>query len=247
LFAKQIKRLKPMLSSDPQHTMSSSVTRALFELGEQAYSGIRIVTLSRNHGSGGEEIALQLAQRLQVPCYDKELLNALIREAHMDRSLMERLDERISPVAEEWLFGLLSGRGVANEDYRRYLRRVVFKILKQGGVIVGRGAHLLPAKNKPFRLRIVGSLQNCAQRLAQEKGLPLAEALKEVEAINSQRAEFIRRQFGGDINDPAAFDLILNTDNLAVPQAVEVALFAMKQAGLNLPQKVDENATATVA
>jgi hypothetical protein len=202
------------------------------------------VTLSRDFACGGEDLARRLADSLQVQCYDREILEAVVQAAHADRYVMERLDERTSSPVEDWVYSLVSGQPAVREDYVGYLVKVVRSIAAHGGVIVGRGAHLVLARADAFRVRVTGSLDVCARRHAEQGGLSLEQARKEVAAVNQQRAKFVKVNFQGEINDLSAYDLCLNTDRLPVPQAVELILTAMRLAGYPVPRREVQPAPA---
>ena len=194
-----------------------------------------VVALSRDSACGGEEIAQLLAERLRVRCFDKELLDAVVRETHQDREALERLDERVSGKMEAWIYSALLGRNASPEDYWRSMSRVILNLAEHGGVIVGRGAHLILARRRAFRVRLTGSPDICAQRLVKKEGLPLGEARKRVAEENAERHACIQTHFHRSISDAGTYDLVLNTDRLECPAAVEIILFAMRQAGFAVP------------
>ncbi|MFH0939999.1 MAG: cytidylate kinase-like family protein [Planctomycetota bacterium] len=187
------------------------------------------LTISRDHACGGEEIAHMLSKKLELQCYDHELLDAIVAEAHTDRYLWERLDEHVTPMLDDWIYGLISGHGAANEDYRRHLAHVLLGISSRGGVIVGRGAHLLLATRQVWRVRVTGTPEICARRLAQQEHITEKEALATIRQINGERILFMRKQFGCDINNLASYDLSINTDKLVPTDAADVIIFSMKK------------------
>lgn len=193
------------------------------------------VTLSRDVGCLGEALAARLAQRLGVCCYDRELLDAVVRKAHTERYLMERLDERCSNPMDDFVHTLFSGQSASKEDYRYCLAHTILGIAEHGGVIVGRGAHLVLTRHPVFRVRVTGSLEVCAHRIAEERKLALEDARKVVEVGNRERAEAIHKLFRRDINDLSTYDLGLNTDHLNVEQVKDLVLHAMTLAGFTLP------------
>ena len=195
-----------------------------------------VVALSRDSGCGGEEVAPLLAQRLRVRCFDKELLDAVVRETHQDRETLERLDDRASGKMEAWIYSALLGRNASPDDYWRSMSRVILNLAEHGGVIVGRGAHLILARRRAFRVRLTGSLDICAERVAKKEGLALEEARKRVAAANAERHACILTHFHRAISDASTFDLVINTDRLENPAAVvEIILLAMRQAGFDVP------------
>lgn len=193
------------------------------------------VTVSRDCCSNGEEIARRLATRLGVRCFDRELLDGMLHEAHGNAMLLEQLDERVSGMLDDVVRDLFSGERFSADQFRNSLVRIVLGISSAGGVIVGRGANLILAHRKVYRVRITGSPLACARRMAEQENIPVTVALEKVQTTNSDRAEFIRHHFQQDINTPSNYDLMLNTDALGVEDAVRVIVFSMQTAGFIVP------------
>jgi len=197
-----------------------------------------VVTVSRDVGSGGSEIASRLAARLGVPLYDKEILDAIAERAKVDRELMARLDEKTKDIRDSWLFGLLSGQSSFLSSYRHHLFDVLLCIAQQGGVIVGRGSHIVLANREAFRLRVVGSEERCVHRIAARDGLSREAALERVRHINTERDESTFKLVHHHLNEAQTFDLVLNTDKLDDwDVAAEFTLNAMRAMGFNLNVK----------
>lgn len=189
------------------------------------------IALSREYGCLGEEVAEALAQELGVKCYDKELIDAIARDAKVDKFLMKRLDERVTGLFDDWVYSTIWGQRGDKDEYRVHLANVLIGIASVGGVVIGRGAHLLITPAKVFRLRITGSPEVCALRVASSEGMSVTEARKKVARVNSERATFIRQTYQRDINDPSTFDLTLNTDRISPQGAVRIIIGAIKEAG----------------
>jgi cytidylate kinase len=131
----------------------------------------------------------------------------------------------------------LFSRNALPEDYWRSMSHVIVRIADHGGVIVGRGAHLILSKGLAFRVRLTGSPEVCAHRLARQESISMEDALKRVQEVNKERAGSIEKQFGRSAYDGGAFDLTLNTDRLDPPAAVAVIVHAMKQMGMPVPEE----------
>jgi hypothetical protein len=194
-----------------------------------------VVAVSRDYASGGGEVARLLAARLRVRCFDKELLDGVVQDAKVPRYLMERLDEQVQSAWDDWAYSVITGKPAFKEDYRRHLVNVVLGIARSGGVILGRGAHLILDPRRAFRVRITGSLEKCAEREAQRRGISMEQARAECTRVNAERAEFTRRLYRVEWDDPTRFDLIVNSDRLDAPAMVEVILCAMRHAGMPVP------------
>ncbi|MBF0627819.1 MAG: cytidylate kinase-like family protein [Magnetococcales bacterium] len=195
-----------------------------------------LVTVSRYYGAAGSNISRQLAERLGVHLYDKDLLNAIVNQTKEDKQLLSSLDERVSTLVDDILHSFFSKKSITSEAYFRYMAKVILGIAPIGGVIVGRAAHLLLPRKTTFRVRLEGSLETCAKRIAKQKDIKYDKAERLVEESNRDRDKFehqVAKRFPRAVQ---GFDLILNTDRFTPEQAVEVILVAMREAGFQVPQ-----------
>lgn len=218
------------MATDP-FKLVEALLKAQMHKGGSQIGTKPVVTLSRDYGSGGREIAGELAKHLAVPVYDKELLDAVVERSGADPHLLAQLDEKTRGFWDSWIVSMLSGENVQDDNYRRHLVKVVLAILNtgNGGVIIGRGAHLILAQQDVFRVRIVASPETCAERVAHKRQISQEEARKEVARVNEGRSRFVWDVFKKRLNDPAAFDLTLNTDHLSKYEEVaEIIIFSMQ-------------------
>lgn len=172
------------------------------------------IAISRDHGALGEEIAGILAERLGVPLYDREILDEVAKAAGASRELMEQLDERIRGGRDTWIYSVFSGQSLFTNTYLHHLTNVLLALAGKGGIIVGRGAHVILTNRPVFRLRIVGSDGVCSRRLAAAEGCTEEEALARIREVNEGRAHYLKKTLKRDLHDPAWFDLIVNTDRM---------------------------------
>ncbi|MFA5531469.1 MAG: cytidylate kinase-like family protein [Thiohalomonadaceae bacterium] len=197
-----------------------------------------VVTVSRDLGAGGYEIARRLAERLGVLFYDQEILDAIAERANVDREFMARLDERARDGRDTWLFSLLSGQSTFLSSYRHHLFDVLLCIAQDGGVVVGRGAHIVLSNREVFRLRVVGSEARCAARIAVREGIGTEAALKRVREVNKERDEFTFKLVHHRLHEADTFDLVLNTDKLDDwDAATDFVLTAMHAMGFHTAEK----------
>lgn len=192
-----------------------------------------VVTLSRDYGAGGNVVAELLSQRLGVEVYDREILDGIADASKVDRELMEQLDEKVrAQRATAWVRSIFTNNTAFPESYRYHLVNVVLGICNTGGIIVGRGAHIVLAARPVFRVRIVGSETTCAERIAEREDIPVSEALEKVAAVNQERGEFLWQMFHRRQNDATLFDLTVNTDHFPSFDAVaDLIVEAMAKSG----------------
>ncbi|MCW2244785.1 cytidylate kinase [Azospirillum fermentarium] len=189
-----------------------------------------VVTVSRDHGAGGEAIAAALAERLGVRCYDRDILDRVVASATSDPALMRVLDERAPEHSGMFLYTTLLGRDDPVPEYQRLLTRVIHGIAAHGGVILGRGAHLLLRGEAAFRVCIVGSEGACARRLAGGNEAAATALRDEVRAVNARRTAYLRDLFKVERDDPRHYDLTLNTDRAGDPATVAAVIDAARTA-----------------
>ncbi len=192
------------------------------------------VTLSRDHGSGGDTVARLLAERLGVEIYDRQILDAVAEAANARPELMAQLDEKVERRKDSWFYALFTGQNAFMTSYRHHLVNVLLGLSAQGGIIVGRGAHFVLANHPVLRLRIVGSEQRCAERLAAAGAQDEQAAREEVRRINAEREKFLWNLFRQRLNTPSRFDLVLNTDHFRDDwdAVTELVIQAMRSMGL---------------
>lgn len=199
-----------------------------------------VVTVSRNCGAQGKQTAQMLADRLGVRCCDREILEGVASRAHVDVDLVNTLDEHVKGIEGNWWQSLFKGKSLSRQQYYHHLVKVVLSISRNGGVIVGRGAHLILGPERAFRVRIVGSLSRCAERVAARESLDIEAARQRVLEVDRDRSEYIRELYDVDVEDASFYDLILNSDRFGAESMVESILFAMQNAGYVLPEKIWE-------
>ena len=217
---------------------SQGVIQAIVKaLEEPPVKGRRIrkpvITVSRTSGSGGDYVAERLAEKLGLEIYDSEIINGVAAEANVSTSLMRDMTEKLDAV-DAWVYSSVFGKNVSRSEYVRFLSTVVRGLYHAGGVIVGRGGHVILAGRDVLRVRIVGSIEACATRLSEKQGMTYAEAKKEIQASNRRKGKFVWDMFHSRYNDPTNFDLIVNTDYYRrLDDVVEVTLQAVRARGFD--------------
>lgn len=195
-----------------------------------------VITLSRDYGAQGEEIAQKLSQYLGIPVYDQEILDRVAQSAKTDKFYFKPHDEQSSAALTSFLYSLIKGTSATLQDYRRHLFETIAEIARKDCIIVGRGAHLILAAKKVFRVRVVGSKLVCAQRIAAEFDIPMLEAEQKVYEINNKRHKAVIDLYSENIEHCSLehaknFDLVINTDHIPVEGAMGLILLAMREAG----------------
>ena len=69
--------------------------------------------------------------------------------------------------------------------------------------------------------RVVASQGFRVKKVAEQFDLPLKEAERRVMKTDADRRAFVRKYFYADIADPRNYDLVINTENIAIAEAIE--------------------------
>ncbi|MGI9213185.1 MAG: AAA family ATPase [Methylococcaceae bacterium] len=233
-------------SQDPHHYLKAIITKDSRKTAQPVDPGHEplVVTVSRDYGAGGGEVARRLSDYLGIPLHDQDILDRVAAKAKIASYHLKPHDENVAAGISTFVHSLLTGTGGHLESYRRYLYSVVLDLALNDCVLVGRGAHLILNTRRCYRLRIVGSQEQCAARISSQFDIPLHTAEQRVAEINDKRNKSILSLFGGDHPHPslhhaANFDLIVNTDHLGVADAMPVILLAMQQSGFRSFQNFD--------
>lgn len=173
-----------------------------------------VVTISRDYGSGGDIIATRLAQRLEVPLYDEAMLHEVASRLEDDPAVIKLLDEGFGRARDMWLYRLFSGRDVGADTYRDTLVRVVMSLGRMGGVLVGRGAHVILHDACALKVRITGTPEICARRMEINGHGDFATELAKAHDVNHRRGKFLWDVFNTRLADASQFDISVNTDRM---------------------------------
>lgn len=190
------------------------------------------VTISEQVGSGGGEIGVLLAKKLDWPIFDKEILNVMAGEDEHRRRMYQAVDEREIGWYEE-TFPFVVQTEFRRNDYFQLLTGALCCIAQDGpAVFIGRAADLILPSSKGLRVRLIALHKYRVHRFAERNGVSLNEAAKQVDRITRDRKAFIGRYFNIADDEPTRFDLLLNVERIPAAQAVEVILSALKLRGI---------------
>jgi cytidylate kinase len=188
-----------------------------------------IVTVSRQKGSQGTYLAEKMAERLGYQLLHKEIIDMISTSSGYRRKIIESLDDKIRSRMDLWVEGMFKGMYIDASDYFRYLYRVIMSISELGGVlVVGRGANFMLKRDQGYNIRVIASRPKRIANLMEFRGMDHDEAEKETRKFDRERSGFVRNNFNRDINDPKAYDVIINTTYLDIERAIEMVEMGME-------------------
>ena len=192
-----------------------------------------VICISRDLGSGGRAVAIQLAERMNLDLMGKDIIDSIAENLHQQRRMIDMLDERGQESLERWIDGYLHGAPVEYDEYAKALIKVVRAAALHGSVLfLGRGANWVLGLEDAFCVRIVAPLEKRIARVMEYESVSRDEAAKIIWDTDRQRAEFVKKVFHREYNDPSAYHLTLNCGPFSEDEAVEIILETMRMHGV---------------
>jgi cytidylate kinase len=204
----------------------------------EEFTMIRVITLDREYGSGGVDIAAALASRLGWKLWDQLLTEEIARRLDCDCRAVEEREERRDPAYYRLFKAFMRGshEGVQNAQRMKMvdadcIRDAVQKILPQiaeagQSVIVGRGsAYYLGNRPDAFHVFVYAPFQDKVRRL-RARGKSEKEAIELAETVDRDRADFIKRYFDVEWPGRHRFHLMVNS-GMGEEMSVEIILDAV--------------------
>jgi len=191
------------------------------------------LTISREAGSGGAEVARRVGQRLDWPVLDRELIHSLAEQLGLEPRLLDLMDETRIDWFSETLLNLFNSRLLFQDSFVSMISRgMALAAFDRPVVIVGRAGNLVLSPRRGLRVRIVAPRELRLAALAEREQLDLRAAGRLLDRIDASRAEFVRRNFHCDPGDPGNYDMIVNVIGFTIDGAVDVICHALEIRGL---------------
>ena len=200
---------------------------------------MKIVTIEREYGSGGGEIAQLLARELGWKLWDQLLTEEIARLAECPKAVVQLREERTDPLYYRLFKSFLRGsyegslnahklKVVDSESILKLTERVVLHAAKTGNsVIVGRGSQqFLKHRQDTLRIFLYAPREDKVRRLL-ARGKSDKEAEQLVDTVDRERADFIQKFFHVEWPDRTLYHAMINTA-IGEPAVLRMILDFMK-------------------
>ncbi len=215
---------------------------------------MRAITISREYGSGGGEIASRLARRLGWRLLDHEIVERVAIEMGTSIEQAEARDERtegflmrafnnLQFLEPAYLAGSSSDAFLSNEEtYLDTVREIVRAAAAQGHVvIVGRGSQVLLADQRDIlHVRIIAPFDKRVAYVMQREGLDRVAAQSRIKMKDSVRMRHLETAYHRKPSDAYLYDLVINTSFLDLDDAVEIISLALQHKAAHLSVKTGD-------
>lgn len=203
----------------------------------------KIITISREYGSGGRTIGKKVAENLGYAFYDKELIDMAAQESGLSPDFIAKTEQNIS---SGWLYNMMLGSsyavgtagstpGASNhilplaDQIFSAQRKVILKIATEKPcVIVGRCADYILSnsdkidKKDLFNIFIYADLENRVERVVNEYQIPANDAKKVILQIDKRRANHYNTFTENVWGKRGHYDLLINSAFLGLEKTVKI-------------------------
>jgi hypothetical protein len=200
-----------------------------------------IVTISRQFASGGGDIALKVAERLNVPLLDRQLINEVAQRLGLPEDVVSEHDER----GETMISRLVNALRVSYPDasappdlieppgdildpssrtYVQVTEQVIQEAARSGGaVIVGRGSQFI-LRNHPgtLHVHVFAPVDLRILAVVAEQSVSRHEAERTVRDFDGARARYARHFYHSDWQAPQHYHLLVNAGYLNLDLAAQI-------------------------
>lgn len=188
----------------------------------------KIITISRQYGSGGRIVGKKLADALGVPFYDNELINLAAEKTGLSKECFKEAENTSAGNLLFSITSLASGMDSCglplSEKIFLVQSQVIKEVAEEGScVIVGRSANYVLSENPNcINIFLQADLKDRVQRAISQYDLPEKNAEAAVIKTDKRRANYYNYFTGAKWGKAENYDLILNTSRLDLDHVVDV-------------------------
>lgn len=192
-----------------------------------------IITIGRQYGSGGRDVGKKLSEALNIPFYDEEILEMVVKSTNMHPDVVKKADEKAT---DSLLYSLITGgglRGVSDAmQYEMPINDKVFitqtKAIKElaqkgPGIFVGRCAdYILEDYENLLRVFVCADMETKIKRISKLYDLTEQKAKEKIVKKEKSRKTFYNYYTDRTWGNVSSYDLCINTGYTGIDGAVEL-------------------------
>lgn len=187
---------------------------------------MKIITISREFGSGGRELGKRLADELGFAYYDREIITEIAKKSEMDEEYIENILEngfsQHFPLSFARTFSYTSTIQPNMTQLLVAQHQIIKEIAtKEDCIIVGRNANIILKEYNPLNLFVYADLNSKIQRCrekAPEQQLSDADLQKQIKQVDSLRAKQQAFLTNAKWGEKESYHLCINTSNLNIKE-----------------------------
>ena len=184
----------------------------------------KIITISREFGSGGKYIGILVAQKLGIPCYDKDVIEKIAEESGFVDDFIKRVTE-YAPSKSIFAYSFVgrSASGESIEDKIFAIQKKVIRELADKGpcVFVGRSADYILRNYDTLDVFVYASMEEKIKRTMSFKGVNEKEAKKLIKETDKKRSINYKYYTGKTWGERENYTVMLNSTDLGVEKTAD--------------------------
>jgi cytidylate kinase len=203
-----------------------------------------VITINYQVGCGGHRIGEALAERLGYEVVDREIVQRVAQQLKISEATARVWDEHVESLVTRalTLFSTVGDAGyvppVTNPDtivderaYFQTARAVIEAAARtQNVVIIGHAANFaLAGRPDVLHLYLYAPVEQRVATMMAREGIDRSEAARRIGRLDHDRAQYAKRWYHVDWQDPLSYDLMLNTASVPPEQVVEIVVRAASQ------------------
>jgi len=187
----------------------------------------RAITITGEYGSLGDTIANEVAKQTGFALYDRQVIEMISQKARVNATIVEEMEHHDRSYLQSLFDDVVHAEALEPASYCRRLHEVVGLIGAQGeAIILGRGANVILGAKRALRVRCVAPPELRVSRISEHLGVDPHKAMRIAAEEDERRVRWVRSTVGGDIRDPTAYDLVLNTAFMSPGQCAAAVMGA---------------------
>ncbi|MCF2671509.1 MAG: cytidylate kinase-like family protein [Butyricicoccus sp.] len=196
-----------------------------------------IITIARQYGSGGRTVGKMLAERLDIPYYDREIITMASEDSGVNATLFQDEKKRIDLRAlfkggyqGDQIVSPESAGFTRDDNLFNYQAKIIRRLAEQGScVIIGRCAdHILRTVPGVTRVFVYAPDDFCLREAMKVNSLPEREVIRLIAKTDDYRARYYKYYTGKEWKNARNYDLSLNSAKLGFDGTVEAILAYLK-------------------
>jgi cytidylate kinase len=186
----------------------------------------RVITISREFGSGGRTIGKQVAERLGIPCYDQELIEKIAEKSGLAKEFIAERGEYT--MRGGWLANAFADRSLNGLSVQDYLwtvqRKTILELAEEGPcVIVGRCADfILEGKADLLKVFIHAPIETRAKRIVEKYGESSEAPEKRLRDKDIRRSAYYHFYTDVEWGIAKNYDIALDSGTLGLERCVDI-------------------------
>lgn len=191
-----------------------------------------LITIARQYGAGGSDLARVLGQKLGWPVLDRDIIRHAAESLKTDEASTRHLDETVETTFQTIAKGFVAAvpEAMIEPTYEvdvDELARATHRVITAAGtrtplIAVGHGVQCLFGERPgTLHVRVVAPLAQRAANIATRSGQDIERATEETQRRDADRARYLRHHFNRDNNDPMLYSAQFNTAQLTVEEVAD--------------------------